>query len=157
VEEYISLSDERATIENYLELQKIRYPDKFDFTVTMDEIQEPENISVPSMITQPIVENAIEHGIKNKTTRGIISVRFILRNGKVCIEVEDNGIGRAKARELSLKSGRDHQPLAISLIHERIRALNKTLKKKITFDIEDLVDEKDESLGTKVILEMPLR
>jgi LytS/YehU family sensor histidine kinase len=157
VEEYISLDDEKTTIENYLELQKIRFPDKFDFTVEMDEMLDAGNISIPCMITQPFVENAIEHGIKDNSGRGFVSVRFMRKNWMVRIEVEDNGIGRAKARELALKEEKVHQPLSTSIIRERIRALNKTLKKKITLDIFDLVNEKGKPSGTKVILETPLQ
>jgi LytS/YehU family sensor histidine kinase len=156
VEEFISLDDERATIENYLELQKIRFPYKFDFTVEMDEKLDPEN-TIPCMLTQPFVENAIEHGIKDNSGRGLVSVRFIRRNGMVRIEVEDNGIGRAKARELSLEQDKGYQSLSTSIIQERIRSLNKTLKKKITLDIVDLENEKGKPSGTKVILEVPLQ
>jgi LytS/YehU family sensor histidine kinase len=157
VEEYISLDDEKTTIENYLELQKIRFPDKFDFTVEMDEMLDAGNISIPCMITQPFVENAIEHGIKDNSGRGFVSVRFMRKNWMVRIEVEDNGIGRAKARELALKEEKVHQSLSTSIIRERIRALNKTLKKKIILDIVDLVNEKGKPSGTKVILEVPLQ
>jgi len=156
VEEYISLDEERATIENYLELQKIRFPDKFDFTVEMDEMLDPEN-TIPCMLTQPFVENAIEHGIKDNSGRGFVSVRFMRKNWMVRIEVEDNGIGRAKARELSLEQDKGHQSLSTSIIQERIRSLNKTLKKKITLDIVDLENEKGKPSGTKVILEVPLQ
>jgi len=156
VEEFILLDDERATIVNYLELQKIRFPDKFDFMVEMDEELDPGSTSVPCMITQPFVENAIEHGIKGRSGRGLISVRFMWRNGMVRIEIEDNGIGRAKARELSLKLEKDHRSLSTAIIRERIRAVNKTSKKKITLDIADLVNENGEPSGTKVILEVPL-
>jgi sensor histidine kinase YesM len=156
VEEYISLDEERATIENYLELQKIRFPDKFDFTVEMDEMLDPEN-TIPCMLTQPFVENAIEHGIKDNSGRGLVSVRFMRKNWMVRIEVEDNGIGRAKARELSLEQDKGHQSLSTSIIQERIRSLNKTLKKKITLDIVDLENEKGKPSGTKVILEVPLQ
>jgi sensor histidine kinase YesM len=156
VEEYISLEDEKTTIENYLELQKIRFPDKFDFTVEMDEKLDPGNTSIPCMITQPFVENALEHGIKDKSAPGLISVRFIRKNGMICIEVEDNGIGRVKAQELSLKRDKNHQSLSTSIIRERIRTLNKTLKKKITLNIADLVNDRGEPSGTKVTLEVPL-
>lgn len=156
VEEFIALGDEKSTIENYLELQKIRFPDKFDFTVTMDEDLDAENTAIPCMITQPFVENALEHGIKDNSVRGLIAVRFRLRNGMVRIEVEDNGIGRAKARELSLEQDRDHHSLSTAIIRERIRTLNRTLRRKITLEIEDLVNERGNPSGTKVILEVPL-
>jgi sensor histidine kinase YesM len=108
------------------------------------------------MIIQPFVENAIEHGIKDNSGLGLVSIRFMRRDGMVRIEVEDNGIGRARAGELSLERDKDHRSLSTSIIRERIKALNRALKKKITFDIVDLVNEKGAPAGTKVILEVPV-
>jgi sensor histidine kinase YesM len=157
IEDYISLSEERSTIENYLELQKIRFPDKFSFTVEMDEALDPENTFIPCMIIQPFVENAIEHGIKHLNAEGQISVRFSRKNTMVLIEVKDDGIGRTKAREYTLNQDKDHQSLSTSLILERINSLNKTLKQKITLDIRDLVNDQGEPAGTEVTLLVPLQ
>jgi hypothetical protein len=156
VEEYISLGNEISTIENYLELQKVRFPDKFEFKIEVDDQLDIENTLIPSMITQPFVENAIEHGIKQKTSKGNIQVRYLQKGEMLVIEVEDDGIGRSKAKELSLVKNKDHTSLATSIIRERIRSLNRALKKKIRLDILDLKNEKGEAAGTKVILEVPL-
>jgi len=154
--EYISLGNEISIIENYLELQKLRFPDKFDYSIETDEDLDPENTHIPSMITQPFVENAIEHGIKHKESKGNITVRFIQKEEEVIIEVEDDGIGREQAEKLMRAENRDHQSVAISTIQERIKALNRTLKKKITLTIHDLKDERGSATGTRVVLGVPL-
>ena len=81
VEEFISLEQEISTIENYLGLQKIRFPEKFDYTIEVDERLDPASVRIPPMLAQPFIENAIEHGIKHKNSKGKIDVRFKLQKG----------------------------------------------------------------------------
>ena len=155
-EETILLSEERSTIENYLELQKIRFPKKFDYSIEMDENIDTENISIPPMLAQPFIENAIEHGIKLKETKGNICVSFKLNGNKILYEVEDDGIGRQKSQEILQKQNRDHKSLATTMTQERIKVLNKKLKQKITLEIRDLKDNTGAGTGTKVVFEIPI-
>jgi tetratricopeptide (TPR) repeat protein len=157
MEEYISLSNEIGIIENYLELQKLRFPGKFDFNIEVDEALDPDHNFIPSMITQPFVENAIEHGIRLKEQKGNVIVTFTLIDDMINIVVEDDGIGREKAGQLQSERDKDHHSVATSLIMDRIRALNRTLKKKITLAIQDLTDDKGKPAGTRVVLEVPFR
>ena len=155
LEELIPLEEEIVTIENYLALQKIRFPEKFDYTVDVDERLDPESIYVPPMLAQPFIENAIEHGIKHKDSKGNIRVRFKLNESKILYEVEDDGVGREKAQEILMKQDKDHKSLATEITKDRIRVLNKKLKTKISLSIEDLKNEKGEAIGTKVRFEIP--
>jgi tetratricopeptide (TPR) repeat protein len=155
-EEYTSVSSEVSMLENYLELQKVRFPGKFDFRIETDEELDLESTFIPSMITQPFVENAIEHGIKNKINSGNILVSFMKKDRMIRIEVKDDGIGRERAGEIYLKQNQSHTSLSTNIIRERIKALNRTSKRKITLDILDLRDEQGEAAGTQVVLEVPL-
>jgi sensor histidine kinase YesM len=104
--EYVPLEEEISSIENYLALQKVRYRDMFDYTLEVDEEIDTETTRIPPMLAQPFIENAIEHGILHKGSKGNIGVRFNLENDQVRVfEVEDDGIGREKAQEL-LQSAR---------------------------------------------------
>jgi len=156
VEEYIPLEEEISTIKNYLELQKLRFPDKFDFSVEVDETIDPENLNIPPMLLQPFIENSIEHGFKHKEGKGNIRITFTSKNGMILIELQDDGIGREKAQELLLETNKDHKSLATALTRERIQALNKKQKEKIVLNILDLKDEEGRPVGTKVILEIPV-
>ncbi|MEZ5197000.1 MAG: histidine kinase [Bacteroidales bacterium] len=156
IEEQITLEEEINTIENYLELQKIRFPEKFSYSIEMDEKLDPENTFVPPMLAQPFIENAIEHGIKHKGSKGNIHVRFKMDKQKLIYEVEDDGIGRDRAQEILQKQNKDHKSLATSITQERIKVLNKKLKHKIKLEIFDLKNEKGEATGTKVIFEVPV-
>ncbi len=98
VKEYVTLEKEITTIENYLELQKIRYAGKFDFSIKTDDAIDPETTMIPPMLAQPFIENAIEHGIVHSEKMGQIDVEFRLENDVILFEVRDNGVGREKAK-----------------------------------------------------------
>jgi len=157
IEDYVPLQEEISTIENYLELQKIRFQNKFDYSIEVDEAINPEYMIIPPMLAQPFIENSIEHGIKYKKTKGNIFIRFTLKDNLIVFEVEDDGVGREKAKEILYKQNKDHKSLATAITRERIRVLNKKLKKKIELYIEDLTGEKKEPLGTLVAFEIPYK
>ncbi|MEZ5197005.1 MAG: histidine kinase [Bacteroidales bacterium] len=156
IDEMITLQKEIETINTYLELQQLRYIDKFDFKIYVDENLDPENIFIPPMLAQPFIENAIEHGIKHIGSKGNIHVRFMLNEQTLVYEVEDDGIGREKAQEILLKQNKDHKSLATSITQERIKVLNKKLKHKIKLEIIDLKNEEGEATGTRVVFELPM-
>jgi len=156
VQEYIPLDKEISAIGNYLDLQKNRFADKFDYSIKVDEAIDPESINIPPMLLQPFIENSIEHGFKYRKEGGNINISFFLENGKMIVDLEDNGIGRKKAQELLFKENKDHKSLATTITRERIHVLSKKLKKKIKLSILDLKNEKGEAEGTKVMFEIPL-
>ncbi|MHC1778571.1 MAG: histidine kinase [Lentimicrobium sp.] len=154
-EEFINLEAEISTIENYLELQKIRFPDKFDYTIEVDERINPESLLIPPMLAQPFIENSIEHGFKHKTARGQIMVQYSINNGSLIYSVTDNGIGRQRAQEILQQENKDHKSLATAITLERIQVINKKIKQKINFEIIDLKDEKGAAAGTSVVFRFP--
>lgn len=155
--EMITLEEELNTVENYLELQRIRFPEKFDYSIEVDEILDPESIFLPPMLSQPFIENAIEHGIKSKGSKGHINVMFKKQNGSLVFEIEDDGIGRQMAQEILLKHDKDHKSLATYITRERIRILNKKLTQKISLNIIDLKNDLAEAMGTRVVFKIPFR
>ncbi|MCD4725968.1 MAG: histidine kinase [Bacteroidales bacterium] len=155
VEEYVLIEDEISTIENYLELQKVRFPDKFDYSIEIDKAIDPEIMKIPPMLVQPFIENSIEHGFKHKKAKGNLHISFVLNDEQIRLEVEDDGIGRDKAQEILLKQNKDHKSMATTITLERIQVLNKKYKKKITLEIQDLKNDNDEPIGTKVTFEIP--
>jgi LytS/YehU family sensor histidine kinase len=156
VEEYVPLEKEVSTIENYLELQKVRYAGKFDYAIGVDEKIDAENVLIPPMLAQPFIENAIEHGIRHKETSGHIEVNFRFNDGFILVEVEDDGVGREKAHEIESKQKIRHRSMAISITRDRLDILNKKLKKKIRMEIVDLKDDYGEAIGTRVEFGIPV-
>lgn len=155
-EEYIPLEKEVSTIENYLELQKVRYGGKFDFNISVDKKIDEENMLIPPMLAQPFIENAIEHGIRHKETSGHIEITFQLKDELILVEVEDDGVGREKAREMESTQTIRHRSMAISITRDRLDILNKKLKKKIRMEIIDLKDATGQGCGTKVVFGIPV-
>jgi hypothetical protein len=155
-QEFVPLEKEISTIENYLELQKVRYAGKFDYTIDIADEIDPEITMIPPMLAQPFIENAIEHGIKHRETTGRIEIRFSINDHTLIFEVEDDGVGRQKAFELETAQEPNHQSMATSLTHERLKNLNRKHSKKIFLDILDLKNEEGDAAGTKVTFGIPV-
>jgi len=155
IDEYAPLEKEIHTIDYYLELQKTRFEDKFDYTIEIDSRLDSENMEIPAMLAQPFIENAIEHGIKYKKEKGNISIRFKRDKNYLKLEIEDDGVGRAKAQEILSLKNKDHKSVGMSLTEERIKLLNRNRKQNIALEIIDL-NEAKAAMGTLVILHIPL-
>jgi len=154
--DHILLEEEVDGLTNYLELQKLRYGNIFEYIVDVDDNLDAEEVSIPPMLLQPFIENAIEHGIRHKKTSGHIAVRFIRQGKQVICEVEDDGIGREKAWEVEYKTSKKHKSMATDIITDRIQAINKKMKQKIRLDIIDMKSPDDVAIGTKVVIGIPL-
>nr|NQU94148.1 histidine kinase [Bacteroidota bacterium] len=154
-QDLVPFEKEVGSLKNYLELQKLRYGNKFDYAIEVDEGIDEEDLSIPPMLVQPFIENAIEHGIRHKKTPGRIDVRFFLVGKKILCEVEDDGVGREKAWETEVTERSGHKSLATEIIKDRIKTLNKKFRQKIQLEIIDKKSETLEALGTKVVLDIP--
>lgn len=149
--EFIPISTEVEILEKYLEMQKLRFQDRFQFDIHTDGILFDENALIPPMITQPFIENAIEHGQLHTIEGGFISISFIKENNMLLITITDNGIGR-KASRMKQKSSA-HKSMAMDITSERIKNLNKKNKSEGRLIVEDY-DKKLET-GTKVVISLP--
>lgn len=156
VEENVSLENEVEATRNYLELQKVRYAGKFDYSITVAPEIDPEKTMVPPMLAQPFVENSIEHGIKHLEGSGMIQIRFAPDNGMLRFEVEDDGVGRDKAAEIEGRRNIRHRSMSTSITRERLMPLNKKLKGKGQLEILDLKNETGAVCGTLVRFGIPL-
>jgi sensor histidine kinase YesM len=156
VEDFISLEDEISSLDNYLALQQIRHGEMFEYSIDIDKSLDTETIAIPTMLFQPFVENAIEHGLKHKESKGHIQIRINEEGGRLIIEIEDDGVGRERAKELEQNSKKDHKSLATSIVRERLDILNKRRREKIRFEIIDLMDGVGKARGTRVVFELPV-
>ncbi|RLD57650.1 MAG: hypothetical protein DRJ05_09335, partial [Bacteroidetes bacterium] len=152
----ISLEKEIEFLENYLSLQAIRFDNKFDYEIILNENIEDEEISIPPMLTQPLIENAVEHGMRHIEKDGHIKIHYKKINNRLSIVIEDNGIGRKKSAEINAQKNKGHNSLSTSITNERLLYLNKGFRENISMEIDDLYDENGEAVGTRVILNIPL-
>jgi len=126
----IPLRDEITRLTYYLELEKERFKNKFDYTISVDEALDANVVNIPNMIIQPHAENCIIHGILPKLEHGQLNITFKkTSNGKLLITIEDDGIGLIKAKEHS-KTG--HKSLGTATI-KNILELNSKLTGKTQF------------------------
>lgn len=153
-EDLITLLEEKLTLENYLNLHKLRMGDQLTFEVTTDGEMDEETILLPPMLVQPFVENAILHGIKDMKENGFIAVTFSQVGEQLKITVEDNGGGI----DISQKErNKDHISYALQIFKERVAILKKSLGTKIFYRIESKTVSESQISGTIVTVVLPLK
>ncbi len=159
--EVISLEKEVEFLGDYLFInQRLRFRDQMEFSISIDDDLEEDIIGVPTMIVQPYVENALEHGLRTRKS-GRITISFLpLGQDTVLCKVEDNGIGRKKARELQRADARyrTHQSMGTRITEERLRILSQSANRgKMFVTTKDLTDpESGEGKGTLVEIVIPV-
>lgn len=149
--EHIPIATEIEILQKYLEIQKLRFQDRFDFDVHADDILFEESAIIPPMITQPFIENAIEHGQLHTIDGGFIHVAFTKENNMLNISIIDNGVGRKYSSEHKKSSA--HKSMAMDITRERINNLNKKYRTEGTLIVEDYDEELE--TGTKVLISLP--
>jgi tetratricopeptide (TPR) repeat protein len=149
--EFISITTEVEILQKYLEMQKLRFQDRFEFDIHVDELLYDEHANIPPMITQPFIENAIEHGQLHTIEGGFIRISFQKNNEMLCILIEDNGIGRKKSK--NVKKSTVHKSMAMDITGQRIAFLNKKYKSDGSLTVEDYDPELE--TGTKVLISLP--
>jgi ligand-binding sensor domain-containing protein len=150
----ITLQDELTRLSYYLELEKERFKNKFDFSIDVDEKLNASEIKIPNMIIQPHVENCIIHGILPKLEHGALQISFKkTEDRKLQIIIEDNGIGLIKAREHA-KTG--HKSLGTSTIKNILEINSKLSGKKQTVSMVDKSTLSPASNGTLITIEIEL-
>jgi tetratricopeptide (TPR) repeat protein len=151
--EFVLFEKELAMIRIYLELQALRFDNKFNFNILVDENIDAANLRIPPMLAQPIIENAIEHGLRNKPEKGLLSIGFS-KNGKtITVSIEDNGVGREASKQF--RKNAEHLSLAVPMIRERLEIMSKKYRCKFGMEITDLYDPDGKPSGTRVEITMP--
>jgi tetratricopeptide (TPR) repeat protein len=146
--EYVTVEQEMEFLNEYLEVQKIRFPKTFSYEVFADENLETDDILIPSMILQPFVENSIEHGFAGIDYPGNINIAFKTAGKEILIQITDNGKGLAT----TVKENNEHISRASQIIKDRIYLLNIKLKTKAGFSI----DNDASGQGVVVKIHLPL-
>ncbi|MFM7666865.1 MAG: tetratricopeptide repeat protein [Bacteroidota bacterium] len=151
--EFISLETEVEILQKYLTTQKLRFEDRFDFEVTVNHDLSTSETMIPPMITQPFIENSIEHGQLHTVDGGFIKINFSAINNMMHIEISDNGIGRKQASKN--KKSKEHHSMALKITEERISILNRKYMTNGKLEIADF--NKINETGTIVDIEIPLK
>jgi len=154
----ISLAEEIETMDLYVNIENIRFNNEIDFTIIIDKALNLNTIKIPSLILQPFLENAIWHGLSSKKQdkKLTLSVKK-LDKYFIIIVIEDNGIGRKKSAEIKNKKLHKKNSVGIKLTKERLRNFAKEYQNDYVITFTDLVNDDEESVGTKVSLKIPLQ
>lgn len=156
-EVFTSLEEEIQIISLYLELEAIRFDHSFTYKIDLDSRLQEGIYLIPSMLVQPLVENALLHGIVNrKKAGGHISILFSLNQDVINCVVEDNGVGRAAAKRIKAKKAIHYQSKALPNIQSRIAILEQQINLPTRLTFEDLYRD-DTPAGTKVTLSFPYK
>lgn len=132
-------------IGNYIETQQLRFQNSFVYQLDLAKDQDIKSLKVPPMLLQPFLENAIEYGLKDKKSGGVLTLQIFKENNALCFVVTDNGIGRSHQAKEQKKSTELH---ATDIFIERLKLRKKGEEK--TFKIEDLYNLEQQAVGTKV-------
>jgi LytS/YehU family sensor histidine kinase len=156
-EAFVSVKDEVKTLTHYLDIEKLRFDNKFDYIIQVDPAIDDDFVGVPPMILQPYVENAILHGIIHLKERGKIIITLTQKHDIIQAIVEDNGIGRERAMKIKNESGLHHQSRGMNITRERLEILGRQTNQEINVIVIDLIDDLGSPAGTRVEINLPYR
>lgn len=153
--EYVSLSAEIDSLKEYLNLEHLRFGDKFDYAIEIEENIEIDSFKVFPGLVQPFIENAIWHGVRGLESRkGFVAIAFYFASeGKLQCRVEDNGVGRKLSAERKSKM-QNHRSRGIGIVLERLKIINGLRKTNHEVRIEDMDPDREET-GTRVVVDIP--
>jgi tetratricopeptide (TPR) repeat protein len=154
--ESISVSEEIKTLALYLDIEKARFNEDFIYNITTANSEHLDMIQIPTLFLQPYVENAVKHGLLHKEGTKKLDIQFEIQSEQLRITIDDNGIGRQKSAALNTIKNKHHTSFATNAMEHRIEILNKTKTNKITVQFVDKVNTAHQSIGTTVLIKIPL-
>jgi LytS/YehU family sensor histidine kinase len=156
--EKITLEEEMASLQLYLELEAMRFKEKLQYSIMINENVDTEFIELPPMIVQPYIENAIWHGLMAKEEGGLLTVKVSQDQLMVYITINDNGIGRAKAAEMKTKHTTAYTSYGTKITADRIAMLNDRAGEKVAeVNVVDEYDGNNLPCGTTVTIQLPIK
>ncbi|MDC1324480.1 histidine kinase [Flavobacteriaceae bacterium] len=150
-ENFIPLAKEIELIELYTKLEHFRFKDAFDYTITVAENININEFHIPPMLLQPYIENAVWHGLRYKSKKGLLDIKITQKQpDEISITIIDDGIGRQQSKALKTAHQQKQTSKGMGNIKKRVRILNAMYKDKVTVFIEDY--QQTEASGTKVVV-----
>ena len=144
----IPLKDEIDALHLYLQLEQLRFKNKFDYRIDLEGDLPIEDQKIPPLIIQPFVENAILHGLNPLPTKGLLQIIIKVSDQQYHIQIIDNGIGRKASKEIKKNSILKKKSLGMKITQRRLELIQNSLSKSLT--ITDLADTYGHASGTQV-------
>jgi ligand-binding sensor domain-containing protein len=155
-EAFIPLEKELDALQLYLELESLRFQDKFEYSTTVDNEIDTQTVKIAPLIIQPYVENAIWHGLMPKKEKGHLAINLYQQDKILFCKITDDGIGRKRASAMKNKSIAENKSMGMRITADRIAMMQKTSESAARIKINDLVLPDGSAGGTEVILEIPV-
>ena len=153
----ITLESELEAIRLYLDLERLRFKNAFNYSITFINTIDINTVYIPPMMIQPFAENAIWHGLMHKKGIGHLEIQLCAENKTLTCAIVDNGIGRNMAAALNSRSAEKNKSMGVDITAGRLALLNKSKNEAAVFNIEDLMDNEGKGCGTKVVLTIPYK
>ena len=155
-EAFIPLERELEALQLYLELESLRFENKFEYKIITEDDLDTTGIKVPPLIMQPYVENAIWHGLMHKKGMGHLEIELYVDGNILFCKITDNGVGRKQAAAIAGKSATKHKSMGLRITAGRIAMLQNKNGNESPVSISDLVNPDESAGGTEVIIKMPV-
>lgn len=146
----ITLDEELKMLKLYLDMERLRFENSFDYNITYTNDVEAETVLVPPLLLQPFCENAIWHGLMNKEGQGHLTITIMKENDYLNCVINDDGIGRTRAGELNKGSAKKEKSMGLKITTERLSLFNQDKEGHTFYKIDDVTDKNGEVTGTKV-------
>lgn len=146
----ITISEEQKMLTHYLDLEKMRMENAFDYAFEIDPNLDAEKVKLPTMLLQPYVENAVKHAFHGMKEGGRLSISIAKQNSNLLVTIEDNGLGLNASEKDS-----SHQSFSSDANAERVRMINEGRKQSVGVKMQDLSGLGDGN-GTRVTINIPL-
>jgi len=154
--EFVPLSSELSILRMYLDLEHLRFSDKFNYTFEVDDELDADRIQIPPMLVQPYIENSIWHGLRYRKEMGQLSVKFIKNEDHLLVEIADNGIGRKQSQAIKTKNQKTTESTGMRNIEQRLQIINELHHMQLKVSIEDATND-SEHPGTRVQIAVPVK
>ena len=165
--EKVTLENELESLRLYIELEAMRFRDKFSYTISVAPSIDQGYVQIPPLLLQPFVENAIWHGLMHKEEGGkviiIVEPQYITAIGAglqditaIQVTITDDGVGREKSAEFKSKSVTKNKSFGMKVTAERIELINQLYKTETIVQIIDLKDANGQASGTTIVIEIPV-
>lgn len=148
----IALEDELQMLRLYLDMERLRFKDSFDYRIIFANTIDEGAVFIPPLLLQPFCENAIWHGLMQKDSHGHLTIELSMQEKVLQCVIEDDGIGREAAEALRSKSAEKQKSMGLQITAQRLALLSQSKHVQSFYSIEDRRDEENNILGTRVML-----
>jgi tetratricopeptide (TPR) repeat protein len=153
---FIPIRDELDALNLYLELETLRFKDKFRYHIIIDDDVDTLLFKIPTMLLQPYVENSIVHGLVNKEGKGNLTIGIQYHGDYLICLIEDDGIGREAAQKIKQSKAENHHSLGLKITESRVDLTNALYGTQMKITYTDLKDEAGKGCGTRVEIQIPV-